>query len=71
MEPVKYFVLVSQREKRACKRCEECGVAAAPLPPRIIEECLASDRIVIDTDLRGGAVEPGGRGSNADGGADG
>jgi transposase len=49
VEPAKYFVLVSKREKRACKSCEERGVVAAPLPPRIIEKCLASDRIVIDT----------------------
>jgi transposase len=47
--PAKYFVLVTKREKRACRRCEELGVVAAPLPPRIIEKCLASDRIVIDT----------------------
>jgi transposase len=49
VEPAKYFVLVSKREKRACKSCEEGGVASAPLPPRIIEKCLASDQIVIDT----------------------
>ena len=49
VEPAKYFVLVSKREKRACKSCEERGVVSAPLPPRIIEKCLASDRIVIDT----------------------
>ena len=49
VEPAKYFVLVTKREKRACRRCEELGVVAAPLPPRIIEKCLASDRIVIDT----------------------
>jgi transposase len=49
VEPAKYFVLVSKREKRACKRCEERGVVSAPLPPRIIEKCLASDQIVIDT----------------------
>jgi transposase len=29
--------------------CEELRVVAAPLPPRPIEKCLASDRIVIDT----------------------
>src|SRR6202045_4190804 len=28
---------------------EELGVVSAPLPRRIIEKCLASDRIVIDT----------------------
>jgi transposase len=49
VEPAKYFVLVSKREKRACRLCEELGVVSAPLPPRIIEKCLASDRIVIDT----------------------
>jgi transposase len=49
VEPAKYFVVVSKREKRACKSCEEQGVVSAPLPPRIIEKCLASDQIVIDT----------------------
>ena len=49
VEPAKYFVLVSKREKRACKSCEERGVVSAPLSPRIIEKCLASDQIVIDT----------------------
>jgi transposase len=49
VEPAKYFVVVTKREKRACKRCEERGVSAAPLPPRIVEKSLASDRVVIDT----------------------
>jgi len=49
VEPAKYFVLVTKREKRACRSCEELGVFSAPLPPRIIEKCLANDRIVIDT----------------------
>ena len=49
VEPAKYFVLVTKREKRACRSCEELGVVSAPLPPRITEKCLASDRIVIDT----------------------
>jgi transposase len=49
VEPAKYFVLVSKREKRACKSCEEQGVVSAPQPARIIEKCLASDQIVIDT----------------------
>jgi transposase len=49
VEPAKYFVLVTKREKRVCRSCEDLGVASAPLPPRIIEKCLASDRIVIDT----------------------
>jgi transposase len=49
VEPAKYFVLVTKREKRVCRSCEELGVVSAPMPPRIIEKCLASDRIVIDT----------------------
>ena len=42
VEPAKYFVLVTKREKRACRSCEDFGVVSAPLPPRIIEKCLAS-----------------------------
>jgi len=49
VEPARYFVLVSKREKRACKSCGQGGVASAPLPPRIIEKSLVSDRVVIDT----------------------
>jgi transposase len=52
VEPAKYFVQVSKREKRACKRCEERGVVAAPLPARIIDKSLVSDRIVVDTVVR-------------------
>jgi len=49
VEPAQYFVVVSKREKRACKSCEEQGVVSAPLSARIIEKCLVSDQIVIDT----------------------
>ena len=49
VEPAKYFVQVIKREKRACKGCEEQGVQCAPLPARIIDKALASDRVVIDT----------------------
>ncbi len=49
VEPAKYFVVVTKREKRACKECEEQGVECAPAPARIIEKGLASDRVVIDT----------------------
>jgi len=49
VEPAKYFVRVTKREKRACKACEEQGVQSAPLPVRIIDKGLASDRVVIDT----------------------
>jgi transposase len=48
VDPAQYFVLVTKREKRACKHCEERGVMAAPLPPRIIERSIASDRVIID-----------------------
>lgn len=49
VDPAKYFVLVTKREKRACRHCEEWGVFAAPLPERIIEKSLVSDQVVIDT----------------------
>lgn len=49
VEPAKYFVRVTKREKRACGQCKAGRVVAAPLPPRIIEKGLASDAIVIDT----------------------
>jgi transposase len=48
VEPAKYFVRVTKREKRACPHCPEQGVGCAPLPPRIIEKSLASDRVIID-----------------------
>jgi transposase len=48
VEPVKYFVLVTRREKRACKRCEERGVMSAPLPTRIIEKSLVSNQVIVD-----------------------
>jgi transposase len=49
VEPAKYFVRVTKREKRACPHCPEQGVACAPLPPRIIEKSLANDRLIIET----------------------
>ena len=49
VEPAKYFVEVTKREKRACLDCEEQGVKAAPLPPQIIDKGLASNQVVIDT----------------------
>ncbi len=50
--PAKYFVVVTKREKRACKACEEQGVVEAALPARIIEKSLAADTVVIDTIVR-------------------
>ncbi len=49
VEPAKYFVVVTKREKRSCQRCRQGGVSAAPVPARIIEKGLVSDRVVIDT----------------------
>lgn len=49
VEPARYFVVVSRREKRACSHCQQGGVAAAPVPARIIGKGLVSDRVVIDT----------------------
>jgi transposase len=49
VKPAEYYVEVTKREKRACKRCEEQGVEAAPLPARIIDKSLVSDQIIIDT----------------------
>ena len=52
VEPAKYFVLVTKREKRACTRCEGSKIVSAPAPARIIEKSLASDQVVIDTVIR-------------------
>jgi transposase len=41
-------VSISRARCVACKDCEE-GVARAPVPVRIIEKGLASDRVIIDT----------------------
>ena len=49
LEPAKYLVLVTKREKRACQHCPDAGVATAQLPARIVDKCLVSNRIVIDT----------------------
>lgn len=47
VEPARYFVRVTKREKRACRRCST--VSAALLPERIVEKGLASDGVVINT----------------------
>ena len=49
VEPARYFVQVTKREKRACKSCPEQGVTAATLPIRIIDKSLVSDRVIINT----------------------
>ena len=49
VEPAKYYVEVTKREKKACVDHEEQGVMAAPLPAQIIEKGLASNQVVINT----------------------
>jgi transposase len=49
VEPAKYFVRVTKREKRACQHCPEGGVACAPAPAQIIDKSLATERLVIET----------------------
>lgn len=48
VEPAQYFVRVTKREKRSCRRCQK-GVMTALTPARIIDKGLVSDRVVIDT----------------------
>jgi len=52
VEPAKYFVLVSKREKRICTCCKGGRIVSAPAPVRIIDKGLVSDRVVIDTVIR-------------------
>jgi transposase len=52
VEPAKYFVLVTKREKRTCPCCKRGGVVTAPVPERIIDKSLVSDQVVIDTLIR-------------------
>lgn len=49
VEPARYFVQVTKREKRACITCPEQGVMAAPLPDRILDKSLVSDEVIINT----------------------
>jgi transposase len=49
VKPAEYFVCVVKREKRACKRCEERGVAVAPVAECILPKSLVSDQVIIDT----------------------
>jgi transposase len=48
VEPAKYYVVVTKREKLACD-CGGSGVVTAPVPAQIIEKGLVSDQVVIDT----------------------
>ncbi len=46
-EPARWFVRVTKREKRACRKCST--LAMPELAPRIVEKGLASDAVVIQT----------------------
>ena len=49
LEPARYLVRVTKREKRVCRGCEQGPVVMAPLESRIVEKGLASDRVVVET----------------------
>lgn len=49
VEPARYFVRVTKREKRACRSCQQSTVTMPELEPRIVEKGLASDAVVINT----------------------
>jgi transposase len=49
VQPARYFVRVTKREKRACRYCQGGTVTMPPLAPRIVEKGLASDRVVVET----------------------
>jgi len=51
VEPAKYFVVRTRREKRVCTVCVESTVVAAPLANAIIPKSLVSDGVVLDTVL--------------------
>jgi transposase len=52
MKPAVHFVRVIKREKRACARCIEQGVATAPAPVRIAPKSIFADEIIIDFIVR-------------------
>jgi len=48
-KPAKFYVEVTNREKRACARCEEIRVSTALVPASIIEKGVHADGLVVDT----------------------
>ena len=48
VRPAEYFVRVIKREKRACRDCEEQGVATAPAPERIVAKSVLSDQMIVE-----------------------
>jgi len=52
MKPAVHFVRVIKREKRACARCAEHGVATAPAPARIAPKSIFADETIIEFIIR-------------------
>lgn len=50
--PAVYTVLVTRREKRACRKCPDLGVQTAPLPGRLLPKGKLSDAFIIDVLVR-------------------
>jgi len=50
--PAEHTVLVTRREKRACKRCPEMGVQTEPMPERILPKGKLSDAFIVDVLIR-------------------
>lgn len=50
--PAEHTVLVTRREKRACKKCPDQGVQTAAMPPRIQAKGKLSDAFIIDVLIR-------------------
>ena len=48
VQPARYFVRVTKREKRVCRCCEQSTVEMPELAPRIVPKGLASDQVVVD-----------------------
>lgn len=48
VRPAEYFVRAIKREKRACRDCEEQGVATAPAPERIVAKSVLSDQMIVE-----------------------
>ena len=48
MKPVEFFVTRILREKRACARCIEQGVATAPTLVRVAPKSIFSDEVIIN-----------------------
>jgi transposase len=48
VEPAKFFVTMTRREKRACRNCKQGGVATAPVAAEIVEKGLACNRVVVN-----------------------